>query len=300
MGWHDRPYSGDDFDGGPGGQMRLAMPRPTTAVMWLLIANVAAYFVDVLTQHLDPGFWPEVFGLSWSGVTGGYFWQPVTYMFSHGDPWHLVFNMIGLYIFGMHFERTFGRDRFLKFYAICGLVSAAAYLLASVIGWIPAGLPVVGASGAIYGLLIAAIIFFPHIQIIFIIFPMPIRVFGLIVAGMLLLRLISPGPMCNLGGEICHIAGALGGVATLYLWRMTPRVGVVDGAVGGVRSRLAKGAWERRMRREAQEQQEVDRILAKVGESGIQSLTRKERKALEQATKRQQHRNANTGRVDRL
>lgn len=292
MSWRDRPYSGDE----PQPELRLAMPRPTTAVAWLIVINVVAFVMDTLSQHTDPAFWQQAFGLSWDGIARGRLWQPVTYMFAHVGVMHLLMNMLGLYIFGVEFERSFGRDRFLKFYAICGLVGGLGYLLLSAIDPGYRGIPLRGASGAVYGLLVAAIIFFPHIQVIVIIFPMPIRVFGLFVAGILLLRLITPGQMDNAGGEVCHIAGAAAGVAMLYAWRLMPRIGLGRSDCATVQ----EGAWKRKLELEEQEQEEVDRILAKVGESGIQSLSRRERKTLEQATQRQRERDRRAGRVDRI
>jgi membrane associated rhomboid family serine protease len=282
MGWRDRPYASDDSY--PDAPMRLALPRPTTTVTWLIVANVVAFVLDTLTQHADPRFWPMTFGLSWNGLFGGKVWQPVTYMFSHAGIWHLLGNMIGLYIFGMHFEQAFGRDRFLKFYAFCGLVGGAGYLALSLVDPSFRSRPIIGASGAVYGLLIAAIIFFPHIRVIVIIFPMPIRTFGLLIAGILLLRLISPGGVPNWGGEVCHMFGAAAGLGLLYYWRMIRQPRVLSGMTG----KIKQGAWERRRKQEAAEQAEVDRILAKVSDEGIQSLTRAERKALERATRRQQ------------
>ncbi len=291
MSWRDRPYA--DEDGQP--ELRLALPRPTTAVVWLLVANGTAFVADVISQHADPFFWHRVFGLSWNGLFGGHVWQPLTYMFTHGSVLHLLCNMLGLYIFGMEFERAFGRDRFLTFYALCGLVGGIAYLAAQAFEWVPRSVPLVGASGAIYGLLIAAIIFFPHIRVVLIIFPMPIRVFGLIVAGILFIRLISPGTVENLGGEICHVAGAAAGVGALYAWRMMPRI-----RLGAGRRAMQTGAWQRKLELEQEEQDEVDRILAKVSESGLQSLTRRERRVLAEATQRQQERDRRTGRIDRI
>jgi len=295
MTWRDRPYAGDDE---PRPELRLSLGRPSTAVTWLIVVNVAAYFVDAISRNASPLFWGRTFGLSWDGLFSGRVWQPLTYMFVHGDLWHLVGNMLGLYVFGSEFERAFGRDRFLTFYAICGLVGGFAYVIISGLGLVPTYVPIVGASGSVYGLLIAAIIFFPHIQVIIVIFPMPVRVFGLIVLGFLLLRLVTPERLDNLGGEICHMGGAAAGVLTLYAWRMMPRLRLGSGE--GLRRRIARGAWERRLRREAEEQREVDRILAKVSESGLQSLTRTERRTLQVATRRQQQREREIGRTDRV
>lgn len=295
MSWRDRPYSGDE--GGP--ELRLGFRKPSTAVTWLILANVAVYVVELIAINwLDMRSFIPIFGLSLDGIRDFYFWQPLTYMFVH-EPrgvLHLLMNMLGLYIFGSEFERTFGRQRFLQFYGICGVVGGMAYLLLSLFSSWHQDIPLAGASGAVFGLLMAAVIFFPQIQVVMVIFPMPIRVFALIWAGILLLQLLGRN-VYNPGGEICHIAGALTGVALFYSWGMMPGVRIGSHRLG--RSR-GEGAWARRQRQAAEEQAEVDRILAKIHNEGISSLTRKERKTLTQATRHQREREQELGRMDRL
>ena len=287
MSWQDRSYAGDQFE--PQREMRIQFRKPSTVVAWLIAINVAVFFIDTLSQNWWPGGAVWLFGLRLSGVTHFMIWQPVTYMFMHDDAFHLLFNMIALYVFGTEFEKAFGRDRFIRFYAACGLIGGVAYLLFGLVDPSYANVPVVGASGAIYGLIMAGIIFFPHIQVILLIFPVPVRVFGLILAAILLFQLISPGGIQNKGGEICHIAGALAAVAVFHYWGMLPRIRVA-GLDQFLPDRAARqeGAWRKKQEQLAVEQAEVDRILAKVHASGMHSLSRKERKTLEKATRRQQ------------
>jgi membrane associated rhomboid family serine protease len=195
--------------------------------------------------------------------------------------------MLGLYIFGTEFERHFGRQRFLEFYGICGVVGGLAYLALGAIKPDYATIPLVGASGAVYGLLIAAIIFFPHIQVVMIIFPMPIRVFGLIIAAILFVQLISPGHMDNPGGQLCHIAGAVTGLGMLYAWRVMPSIRFGSGSSVARRRSRAEGGWARKQRQIAEEREEVDRILEKVSHHGLQSLTWSEKRTLSRATQHQ-------------
>ncbi len=303
MSWRDRPYAQEPETP----QLRLQFRRPSSAVMWLLIANVVIFFLDALIQNFDPRFLHEQFGLSLAGIRRGFVWQVLTYMFLHADTWHLLLNMLGLYIFGSEFERAFGQQRFLQFYGTCGMVGGLAYLGLAVTAPRFEGIPLIGASGAVYGLLIAAVLFFPHIRVIMIIFPMPIRVFALIVAGILLLQLISPGGVRNPGGEVCHIAGAATGLLLFWTWGMLPRIRVgADGNVPGVsaigrwRARRREGAWAKRQEAIAREQADVDRILAKVQHEGLASLSSAEKKLLAGATKRQQERDREAGRIDRL
>jgi membrane associated rhomboid family serine protease len=304
MSWQDRPYSqDDDHDGGfGGGGFRIAWPRPTSVVKWLLIINGAAYLLALLSTNIRGFSWTLFFGLSWDRFFSGYIWQPVTYMFSHSlrDPFHLIYNMLIVYFFGTQLEPRLGRQRFLQFYFACGLLAALAYLLLSAA--VPASreVPVIGASGAVFGLIIAAMILFPHMQIIFIFVPMTVRVFGFIMLGIHFIPLLAAGNRTNIGGEVCHIAGALGGLALLYFWGFsTSRPSGGKSKMAAWMTKRRKGAWERRTREQRAEQQEVDRILAKVGSSGMHSLTRRERRTLEQATKRQQQREREFDRANR-
>lgn len=293
MTWRDRPYSGES-PYQPTMQLRLRMPR--TAVAWLVIANVAIHFVNILSTRWWAGGLTDIGGLSLDGITNMYLWQPVTYMFLHStvNIFHLVINMLLLYFVGINIEHAFGRTRFLQFYGICGIIGGLAYLGFSLIDRSHFYVPLVGASGAVYGLLMAAMIFFPSMQIVFFVFPMPIRVFGLLLAAILLFKAVSPGGVDNLGGEVCHVAGALAAILIFNAWGIMPRVqlgfNLPRFPFGRDRS---EGAWTRRQQKLAEEQAEVDRILAKVHEQGLASLSRKEKKVLAQATRRQQRREEN-------
>lgn len=295
MSWQDRPYAGDS----PGPELRIQWRKPSSAVTWLIIVNVVVFLLDLFSQRFAGPLAHSLFGLSLSGIKSLYLWQPLTYMFMHKGLYHLLANMLGLYIFGSEFERAFGRERFLQFYAVCGLIGGFAYLLLGAI--FPADFyssPVVGASGAIYGLLVAAIIFFPHIRVVLVIFPMPIRVFGLIVLAILVVALMTPGGMDNPGGEACHVAGAIAGIGVFYAWGIMPRIRlgggkgitVLPGAEDLPFRRRSEGAWARKQKAMAEEQLEVDRILEKVHREGLQSLSRKEKKILARATERQRKR----------
>jgi len=140
---------------------------------------------------------------------------------------------------------------------------------------------------------------------VLIIFPMPIRVFGLIVAAIAVIQVLT-GNVSNAGGQVCHLAGAATAMVIFSAWGIMPGVRIGPGRglripfLGRRRSRRAEGAWERRQRRLAQEQTEVDRILAKVHDHGLNSLTWTERRTLSRATQRQKKREDELDRVDRL
>jgi membrane associated rhomboid family serine protease len=271
-------------------------------VGWIIIINIAVFILDLLMQRLLNLDTPQLLGLSMQGILHLMIWQPVTYMFMHVDVMHILINMLMIYVCGTEFERAFGSRRFLQFYFTCGIVGGLAYLGLALINPSYYDNPLRGASGAGYGLTMAAIIFFPHIQVILFIIPVPIRVFGLITLAYLLLQLLSKGTVDNAGGEVCHLAGAATALFIFRAWGMMPRVtiGGYDGipigkATSWFRRKLGAGAWERRQKRLAEEEAAVDRILAKVRDQGMQSLTRSEKKTLADATRRQQERDRQAG-----
>ena len=175
-------------------------------------------------------------------------------------------------------EQLWGSRRFLKFYLICGAMGGIVYPALSHSGFPGTGPGnLVGASGAILGMLAAGAILFPRMRVyIFGIFPIPM----LVLAGILVLVSIMGLMGDNVGGEVAHLSGmAAGAVYVLYgPWMQKKRVDA------------NKGRWEKKIADQRNFQKEVDRILAKVHENGINSLTRKEKRILKEATEREQGR----------
>lgn len=303
MSWRDRPYSDPEYDAQP--QYRLQLRRPSTAVVWLIVVNVAVHFVNVLSTHRMGLAFEQVFGLSLNGISRLWVWEFVSYMFVHDADsiLHLFFNMLILYFIGTEVERGFGRKRFLQFYFACGIIGGLAYLGFGLVNPWYAHVPLVGASGAIYGLLVAAMIFYPQMQLIVLFFPVPIRVFGALMLGIVVLQLVG-GNMDNPGGEICHFGGAAAAVLVFYFWGVLPGLRPAWAGAGGTDRRpstwakLKKGAWARKQQKLAAAEVEVDRILNKVHRQGIASLSRREKNILSRATQREREREA--GRIDRL
>src|SRR5215831_9080820 len=173
----------------------------------LLIANVVIFLLQTQTGNLlDPlALWPLSQGFAP--------WQLVTYGFLHGGWPHIFFNMLGLYMFGSDVERLFGSRYFLAYYFAC-LVSAALCQLVVVSLSGGPGYPTVGASGAIYGVLLAFGMYFPRrmVMLIFPPIPMQARVFVIVFGALELLFGVS-GVM-GAGDSVAHFAhlgGMLGG-----------------------------------------------------------------------------------------
>ncbi len=191
------------------------MPPVTRA---LLIANVAIFFLQT-----SGGFaLVESFGL-WPPASGDYNspgfgpWQLVTYSFLHGSLTHLVFNMFGLYMFGSEAERLFG-SRFFSLYYLASVVAAGVtHLVITAFMGGPA-IPVVGASGGVYGLLLAFGVYFPHRTVVLLIPPVPMkaRTFVFVFAAIELVFGVT-GTASGVA-HFAHLGGMLGGWL-MILWR---------------------------------------------------------------------------------
>ncbi|MGH9320512.1 MAG: rhomboid family intramembrane serine protease [Vicinamibacteria bacterium] len=186
----------------------------TPAVKTIIIASGVAYLLQVLIEPIVSWFWlspPLVLPPSFQ------LWRVGTYLFLHGDPFHLLFNMLALFMFGCSVERTWGTRTFYRYYFLCGLGAA-------LLGFIPYGpfyeVPIVGASGAIYGVLLAYGVLFPFNRIwVLMTFPVEAR-YLVIVWGFV----AFVGSLVGSGGvaHIVHLGGFLTGLALIRwpaFWR---------------------------------------------------------------------------------
>jgi membrane associated rhomboid family serine protease len=198
----------------------------TPAVKLLIWANVACF---VGAWLLQVGFGISVLGLMGlrpeSVLRGFWVWQPVTYMFLHAGLFHILFNMLALWMFGVELERRWGRTFFLKYYFVTGVGAAVATLLLSLVpigfGDLLWNTVTVGASGAVYGLLLAYALYFPDRPIyIMALFPVPARYFVLIMGGIALMSSVGgdQGGVAN----TAHLGGLLFGYLYLRVWRTRP------------------------------------------------------------------------------
>ena len=144
-------------------------------------------------------------------------WQVLTYAFVHAGPQHLLFNMFGVYMFGRDLERVWGPRRYLAYYLACALSAAAAQLL--VTSFSAAYYPTVGASGAIFGLLMAYAMVFPHRTIVLLIPPIPMRAPVFVaVYGALELFLEATGTQEGVA-HFAHLGGLAGGFLLMRYWK---------------------------------------------------------------------------------
>jgi membrane associated rhomboid family serine protease len=247
----------------------------TPVVKWLLIVNFVVFIVTNLIP--DIGEKVYIYGSVWPKSLSNslQIWRVITYQFLHANVMHLVFNLLVLYFMGPFVERTWGSKAFIKFYLICGAAGGIVYTLLALLNILPVG-GMVGASGAIYGIMAALAVMYPQMKILLWgIIPMTmVRLVILLVV----VSLITIAFGSNVGGEAAHLSGL--GMGFLYV-KYQPWI---------VRRRMekSKGAWAHKINQERAFRQEVDRILDKVHREGIQTLTSREKDILQEATRREQ------------
>ncbi len=280
MGVYDRDYYRPDYEeqrySTP--QMQFRLPQLTPVVKWLLILNVGIFLLCVIIKPVGYFIydWFSVDSTSLSRYPQ--VWRLISYQFLH-DPttlWHLALNMMGLYFLGPTLERFWHSKKFLIFYLACGTAGGIFYLLLSWLGVTAPG-SLIGASGAILGMLAACAILFPQFVVFLFFFPVPIRVAALILTFVYIISIYAGA--VNSGGDAAHIAGMAAGAGYVYLW---PRW------KNRRRNFSDSDNWEKKFKAYSELQQEVDRILEKVNREGISSLTKKEKKILSEATKMEQ------------
>ncbi|MDH4190409.1 MAG: rhomboid family intramembrane serine protease [Betaproteobacteria bacterium] len=191
----------------------------------LIIACVAVFGLEFLLGNavvINFALWP--FGMSAGPLPGFMPWQVVTYSFLHGNLTHLLFNMFALYMFGGELERFLGQRRYLNLY-FTSVVTAALVQLALpfVLATHPA--PVLGASGGVFGLLLAYAIYFPRRTVVLLIppIPLPARVF-VFLYGALELYLGVTGTQEGVA-HFAHLGGMLGAWLLIRHWRGPRRYG---------------------------------------------------------------------------
>ena len=203
-----------------GSSFSFGLGPVSTALKLLIGANVVVFFAQAFVPSLT---W--TFGLMPAAVLGElHVWQLVTYMFLHGGILHILFNMLALWMFGAELERMWGTRYFLKFYFVTGIGAAMLTVLVSLL---PFGFAdelrhsiVIGASGAIYGLLLAFALYFPDRPIyMYLVFPIPAKYFVLIMGGLAFYSSLGQG-----GGvaNATHLGGLLVGYVFLKSARVHP------------------------------------------------------------------------------
>jgi len=284
MGIYDRPYLQEEEYGGgsnwsPGRSMVVSLVI-LNAVIW--VAN------GLFDNQINPWLLlpSDLFDTPWQ------LWRPVTYSFAHANFGHVLFNMIGLFIFGREIEGIYGRYEFLRIYLAAVILAGLVWLTMQLVSGQPAVL--LGASGGVLAIVMLWILHFP-MRMIYIWGVLPVRawILGTIYIVSDLLGLLGVMGANEQGPQVANIAH-LTGVAFAYayyrgklnLGRLIP-ARLSDLKLPGFRPKLRIHDPETKSRDLSRE---VDAILEKISREGESSLTRKERKTLEEASRQYQRR----------
>ena len=262
------------------GFKRRLNPSPLTlpgGVKFLLIINILVFMLTELSgqKHsifLSFGLVPN---MVWSQLK---IWQLLTYMFIHGGGFHLVLNMLFLWIIGKDLEMDWGKKDFLVFYFFCGIGAGIITTLINNNSLVPT----VGASGAIYGVLVAFGFAYPN-RLVYLYGYFPIRVKYLVIG----MGIIAFGASFYSGqsttSHITHVNGMIIGIIIVYFdlrWSRIKMLYYQQKLKSILLYKTGKNVEKKEMR------QRVDEILDKINEDGWESLTKQEEQYLNRASKR--------------
>jgi len=242
--------------GGFGGGVGIGPPVTPQIVKQLLIANLAVFVGQLLLPELLTfgAARPDLF---WGH---GWLWQPFTYMWLHspGNIWHIAMNMFVLWMFGSPLALVWGARRFMRFYLICGVgaglfIVTVPYLLLALGGNAASvAIPTVGASGAVYGVVLAYSLTWPDRTIMLIFPPVAFRAIW-IIPVMFFLTLLGGG------GNVSHV-GHLGGVVVAWIYLRREGTGGRLLPTGNqLRYRLHRWRMRRRLRAVRREEEASSR-----------------------------------------
>ena len=240
-------------------------------VKYLLIINGAVFLIQIISNV----FLASVLGLvpaRFIGEFPKYIFQPLTYMFLHANFLHIFFNMFTLWMFGTEIEYSWGSKEFLKFYLLCGIGGA----LFSLVFNPNMTYPIIGASGAIYGVLVAYWLMFPgRILLLFFILPMQVR---WAIPLFALMNFFASGPNV---AHLAHLGGAVVGLAYIKLdWRLLR----ISKWLRSFRTTRQTAKLERRRQKAEEIMKRVDEILDKINQVGLENISSDDKRFLEEAS----------------
>jgi membrane associated rhomboid family serine protease len=237
-------------------------------------------------------FMPPLERLGYFSTAFGFFgvemWRFITFQFLHANITHLLFNMFGLWVFGGMVEQYLGSKRYLAFYLTCGIFGAVSYLALNFLGNVlrvslPFVLndsiftPLIGASAGVFGVIMACAYIAPNAMVMLLFPPIPLKLKWLAYGYVVLAAWNLWRQGSNAGGDAAHLGGAIAGAFFIRRAHLLRDFFDIFGP------RKGKGRW----RREAEvAREDLDRILAKVAQEGLKSLSEEEKKALRIASER--------------
>jgi len=199
-------------------------PGPITpAVRAIIYANIAVFLLTSFGSNQIVGFLVGLLGLTPQAVLGrGWIWQIATYLFLHGGLMHILFNMLAVWMFGVDLERRWGTRAFTMYYFVTGVGAGVTVVLVSLLPFAATRasyfVPTIGASGAVYGLLMAWALIFPdRILMFMMMFPVPTRVYALLMGAIAFYSAFGVS-----GSNVSNFAH-LGGLAFGYFYLKGPQ-----------------------------------------------------------------------------
>jgi len=261
-------------------------PPLAQTIKVLLAANITVFVIQFMLDGVGARHWfDQFFGLVPSkAVMKLHVWQFASYMFLHGDFWHLFWNMFILWMFGSELASLWGRRGFLQYYFVAGIGAGLVYfLLMPLIESASANIPLIGASGACFGLLMAYGMLFPDRKVmLWLIIPIKVKWF---VLGIGLFELMSIWQTDSVG-HLAHLGGLLFGFIYLKGGKRW-----VDGLLSSRRKRKAGSRFrvvddQKPGNGQSVGRDKVDQILEKISREGLDSLTPEERDILRRASRK--------------
>lgn len=266
----------------------------------------------------------DIFGLHFFMSDSFHFYQLITYMFMHANFEHVFFNMLALWMFGRIIEQVWGPKRFFIFYMVCGIGAGLCQELVQYIEYASEGLAnytmigdgvtqmpmsaylatwtTVGASGSIYGILLAFGMTFPNERIFLLIPPMPIKAKYLVIGYVVIELLLGFSASNSTVAHFAHLGGMLFGLLMILYWRHKSRRASYGFSSWSEYKPKKESAWHKfksnmssksketprkttettkdPMAERRAKQDEIDRILDKVRKSGYTCLTEEEKKTI--------------------
>jgi membrane associated rhomboid family serine protease len=304
MGIHDRDYvntsrgMGSSYnDGGGRSSIFFSHPRLWSVTTWIIMVNVLIHFVVVPLV-------PKVYLLSYLSVEMAFqrleVWRLVSFQFLH-DPrgiTHIAFNMLGLIFFAPMVEKYLGKKKFFAFYLMCGLSGGLLFVILNMLGaFTPLQLlndgfktPLIGASAGVFGVILAGAYLSPdsEVQILFLPIFVKMKTFAYGYVALALFMLLRGSD--NAGGEAAHIGGAIAGFYFIRNHRFLIDFFDIFGDSREPKKSKTKSGKKRSTYRNYKNtpgpsQDDIDKILKKVSQKGLASLSEKEKKTLAEASK---------------
>ena len=296
--------------------------RIPPVVKALLLLNIAAYILDVVMQGMGISL-SNICGLYYFGSNNFHIYQLITYMFMHGNLSHIFFNMFALWMFGRIMEQTWGGQKFLLYYLVCGVGAGLIQELGQVLGLIYPGAMTIGASGAVYGILLSFGMIYPNEKLFIIPIPVPIKAKWFVICYALI-ELMQGLSSSDGVAHFAHLGGMLFGLLLILYWRKQASGYRINGknfwngttsydqtgdnydkGEGGIFDKLKDMMSDKKdgksnmhvhrsghqadydyNARKKSESAEIDRILDKIRKGGYQSLTDEEKSTLFNASKK--------------